>query len=48
MAPFQNTIGSTGFSENFEGDQIEDEPSHEPSGAVELNNPQIRNSQAGR
>jgi hypothetical protein len=42
VSPFRNTIGSTGFSENFEN---EDEPAHEPSGAVELSNPQIRNSQ---
>tara|TARA_B100001013_G_scaffold31124_1_gene16920 strand:- start:37 stop:819 length:783 start_codon:yes stop_codon:yes gene_type:complete len=42
VSPFRNTIGSTGFSENFE---TEDEPAREPSGAVELENPQIRNSQ---
>jgi hypothetical protein len=45
VVPFKNTIGSTGFSENFEN---EDEPSHEPSGAVELSNPQFINEQAGR
>ena len=42
VSPFRNTIGSTGFSENFE---TEDDPAREPSGAVELENPQIRNSQ---
>ena len=42
VAPFKSTIGSA--PDNFEGNQIE----HEPSGAVELNNPQIRDSQAGR
>ena len=38
VSPFKNTIGSA-------PDNIEDEPAHEPSGAVELNNPQVRNSQ---
>ena len=46
VAPFRNTVGSA--PDNFEGDQIEDEPAYEPSGAVELSNPQILNSQAGR
>ena len=40
VMPFKNTVGSA--PNNFEGDH------DEPSGAVELNNPQIRNSQAGR
>ena len=46
MTPFKNTIGSA--PDPFVGDQIEDEPAHEPSGAVELQNPQIRDSQTGR
>ena len=46
VTPFKNTIGSA--PDPFVGDQIEDEPAHEPSGAVELQNPQIRDSQAGR
>ena len=46
VTPFKNTIGSVPGS--FIGDQTEDEPAHEPSGAVELQNPQIRDSQTGR
>ena len=38
VMPFKNTIGAA-------PDNIEDEPAHEPSGAVELSNPQVRNSQ---
>ena len=46
VTPFKNTIGSVPGS--FIGDQTEDEPAHEPSGAVELQNPQIRDSQERR
>ena len=46
VVPFNNTIGSA--PDNFEGNQIEDEPAYEPSGAVELQNPQIRDSQERR
>jgi len=38
VSPFKNTIGSA-------PNNIEDEPAHEPSGAVELNSPQVHNSQ---
>ena len=41
VVPFKNTIGMA-------PDNIEDEPAYEPSGAVELSNPQIINSSAGR
>jgi len=44
VSPFRNTIGSA--PDNFE--ENHDEPAHEPSGAVELTNPQFINEQAGR
>jgi len=43
VTPFKNTIGAA--AGNFEG---EDDPEYEPSGAVELSNPQFINEQAGR
>ena len=42
VARYNNSISSA--PDPFDGDQIEDEPAYEPSGAVELSNPQIRNS----
>ena len=52
VSPFQNSVGGAASPpsipsgpDGFAGDQIEDEPAYEPSGAVELDNPQVRNSQ---
>ena len=47
VSPFKNTIGST--PDNFgETSRADDRSTHEPSGAVELSNSTIRDSQAGR